>query len=199
MANSDPSPVVLRAVEESDADLIHRWFQDEHFRSLFGYRYPASRRSWAEWASRHSKPSFEGAAFALCDGDPASPIGLGYLRQASPEDRAAEISLGFGAGDSRGRGAGRRASIELCRFGFEVMGLRRIYAWVMAHNKPAIGTCESLGAVREGAARQARLVQGKAVDLVLFGLLADEFAAMFPSTWPGGSGTGAEAGSRARP
>lgn len=168
--------IVLRAVEPDDGELIYSWFQDEWFRHIFGYRYPASRGNWIEWATANKKPSYERATFMICARESGTAVGLGTLRTSAPEDRSAEISLALGTANVRNRGLGREAAVRLCRFGFEIMGLRRVYCWILASNTPAISICDALGATREGVARRARLVAGKPMDLILYGLLAEELA-----------------------
>ncbi|NEW37785.1 GNAT family N-acetyltransferase [Nocardia cyriacigeorgica] len=65
----------------------------------------------------------------------------------------------------------------LSRFGFEVIGLHPMYAWILDRNRAAIAACAVVGAVREGVARKARFVDGHHSDLMLYGVLAEEFAA----------------------
>ncbi|MFE3319558.1 GNAT family N-acetyltransferase [Nocardia sp. NPDC059195] len=60
--------------------------------------------------------------------------------------------------------------------GLLVMGLHRMYAWILDRNRAGIAACAAVGAVREGVARQARFVDGQHSDLMLYGVLAEEYA-----------------------
>ncbi|WSF93153.1 GNAT family N-acetyltransferase [Nocardia vinacea] len=182
--------VALRAPEESDVEVLHKWFQEESFRLAVGYRYPSSKRMWTQWIASYEQVSYNNATFIFCMMDSGAPIGLGSLSHQSPEDRSAEFGIAIGETDNRRRGLGAEAGELLARFGFEVMGLRRMYSWILTQNSAAVAACESIGAIREGVARNARLVHGAPADLALYGLLAEEFAAIFrktPST-PAGAG-----------
>ncbi|QHC33108.1 GNAT family N-acetyltransferase [Streptomyces sp. HF10] len=168
--------VALRALEPEDADVVFAWFQEDYFRDMFGYRYPVGRGGWRDWIDRHGKPSYHDATFMLYSTEDGAALGLGALRNPGSEDRSAEVSLALGDISSRGLGLGREAALLMAEFGFHVMGLRRIYAWVLAQNLPAAAACQAAGAVQEGIARKARLVNGTPVDAVLYGVLAEEFA-----------------------
>lgn len=70
---------------------------------------------------------------------------------------------------------------EACRaavdFGFRELGLARIYAQVLSGNEASEHVLEKLGMVREGAKRQ-HIKKGKKLhDVVLYGLLRDEWLA----------------------
>ncbi|MFC9993951.1 GNAT family N-acetyltransferase [Nocardia sp. NPDC127526] len=172
---------MLRALEDSDSSVLYEWFQQEWFRTLVGYRYPSSRRMWAQWVTSNEQISFGGAVLMICSIDDMRPIGLGTLRNQNPEDRAAEFSIALGDVGQHHHGLGTEAGVLLGRFGFEVMGLRRMYSWVLTQNIAAIAACEAIGAVREGIARKARLVNGIPADVALYALLAEEFAELFGS------------------
>ena len=70
---------------------------------------------------------------------------------------------------------------EACRaiidFGFRELGLARIYAQVLSGNEASEHVLEKLGMTREGAKRQ-HIKKGKKLhDVVLYGLLRDEWPA----------------------
>ncbi|MFE3445032.1 GNAT family N-acetyltransferase [Nocardia sp. NPDC059180] len=168
--------VALRAAEPGDAETLYRWFQQDWFRTAVGQRYPQSRSAWEQWIAAHQNISYGNVSFMVCLTDGGTPIGMGSLNRQSPEDRSAEFGVAIGEARYLRGALGIEAAELLGRFGFEVMGLHRMYAWILDRNRAAIAACTAVGAVREGVARQARLVDGHHSDLMLYGVLAEEFA-----------------------
>lgn len=81
--------------------------------------------------------------------------------------------------DRAGTGAGRAFLAALVAHAFGPLGARRIWLDASAENPRALALYERLGFRREGVMRQQwfRPVLGRAVDLHVFGLMRDEWAA----------------------
>jgi RimJ/RimL family protein N-acetyltransferase len=62
----------------------------------------------------------------------------------------------------------------VCRFGFEMLGLRRIEWWARVGNEPSRRVAEKLGFTMEGTCRARLLHRGERVDAWVGGLLAGE-------------------------
>jgi RimJ/RimL family protein N-acetyltransferase len=73
--------------------------------------------------------------------------------------------------NSRGRGIGTAAIIQLVEFGFTRRNLYRIHLQAIASNTAAIRAYEKAGFVIEGRQRQHAWVRGAYVDIVLMGIL----------------------------
>ena len=83
--------------------------------------------------------------------------------------------LGMGlAPDARGRGLGQRLLDDALAEGFG-KGLTRIELEVFASNARAIALYRQAGLVEEGCRRRARIIDGIEDDILLFGLLRDEW------------------------
>ena len=76
----------------------------------------------------------------------------------------------------RGRGLGVDVVPILCRYGFQVRGLRRLQLETLADNHAMMAVASKLGFTREGMTRNSSWVNGRFCDDVIFGLLAEEFA-----------------------
>lgn len=167
--------VVLSAVEDADAEIIHGWYADETFRLISGARYPASAQRWRDWAAKHREPEFGNAVFAVRAECHDKIIGITMLRHPSVEDRSAEVAVMIGRAEHRRQGYGTAASIATLRFGFQVMGLHRIDMRILAHNAAALALAKVCGAVHEGTARDGRFVNGQFRDVERLSVLAHEF------------------------
>ena len=67
------------------------------------------------------------------------------------------------------------AVIAAIRFGFENLGLNRIHANHLARNPASGRVMEKAGLIREGVARQHTKKWGKHEDLILYGLLREDW------------------------
>ena len=98
-------------------------------------------------------------------------VGSCQLHSIHPVHRSAELQIRIGAEDAQGRGVGREALRQLLRYGFEDLELHRIYLHVFVTNDRAIRLYERAGFRREGVLREAALIEGAWVDLVLMAVL----------------------------
>lgn len=76
------------------------------------------------------------------------------------------------------KGIGKEALNLTIKFGFEQLGLNRIYARVMHPNKVSAHLLESVGFVREGVMREAVRRENEWWDYLWFSMLADEYQAL---------------------
>ena len=77
-----------------------------------------------------------------------SGVSIGDSRLApGPGSRAARFSIMIGDRQFRGRGMGTEATLLVCRYGFEQLGLEEIRLEVDPQNAPAVRAYESVGFV----------------------------------------------------
>ncbi|HEY5950346.1 MAG TPA: GNAT family protein [Kofleriaceae bacterium] len=89
-------------------------------------------------------------------------------------DRRAELGYWLGA-DAWGHGFATEAASALVDFGFAELGLSRIYAHVLEGNAASCRVLEKVGMINEGIRRQHVRKGKKLLDVVLFGMLRDEW------------------------
>jgi [ribosomal protein S5]-alanine N-acetyltransferase len=89
-------------------------------------------------------------------------------------DRRAELGYWLGA-DAWGLGYATEAASALVDFGFGELGLSRIYAHVLEGNDASCRVLEKLGMLNEGMRRQHVRKGKKLLDVVLYGMLRDEW------------------------
>lgn len=94
----------------------------------------------------------------------AAHVGNVWLWAIDRRHRKAELRVVIGEQAARGQGLGAAAIDELCRHGFEQLGLHRIYAYVLAVNPAARRAFERAGFVLEGTLRDDRWAGDRFVD-----------------------------------
>lgn len=109
----------------------------------------------------------------LIDG---SVIGDVALQEIDWKNRSCSIGLGIAKMSNRGKGFGSEAVRLLLDYGFNNIGLERIWANTLEQNKGAQCSLINNGFTLEGKERQAVYFAGKRWDRYHYGLLRDEFA-----------------------
>jgi RimJ/RimL family protein N-acetyltransferase len=171
--------VALRARIESDVAVLHTELYDDVVT-----RSRADTRPWRPLTADSPLSPFrvidpaEGftpfSVVELTDGEPLA--GEAVLWGIDLHNRSAHIGLSLRPA-FRGRGLGADVVRVLCGYGFANLGLHRLALETLSDNVAMIRTAERLGFVREGVSRQGSWVTGHFHDDVLFGLLAEEWAA----------------------
>jgi RimJ/RimL family protein N-acetyltransferase len=103
-----------------------------------------------------------------------SVIGNASLFEIDLHQRCATFGMRFLA-VGRGHGFGTEALRLLCDYGFRIRGLHRLQCDTLARNGPMIAVATKVGFRQEVRMREAGWVDGQWDDLLLFGLLAEEW------------------------
>jgi RimJ/RimL family protein N-acetyltransferase len=171
----------LRARAGNDAEILHA----ELYEDVEGW-LRGSHRPWTPVPAGPRSPyvvpeddqkgvleagTAEFSIVELSSGDLAGSCGLWGL---DVHNRSGHVGIELRPA-FRGRGLGRDAVRVVCRYGFAILGLRRMQLETLADNHAMIAVAEHLGFTREGTMRQASWVNGAFLDDAVFGLLADEF------------------------
>jgi RimJ/RimL family protein N-acetyltransferase len=101
-------------------------------------------------------------------------IGNCGIRLNAPETRAADIGYEL---DPRywGHGYATEAARAIVAFGFEQLGLHRVWSWCIADNVGSARVLEKLGMRREGRLRDHEWFKGRWWDTLLYAILEDEW------------------------
>jgi RimJ/RimL family protein N-acetyltransferase len=165
--------VRLRAAEATDAGWLAALLNDREVTRYLMPRYPTTVARQLQRIDEWGAPAFGQARFVIEDVENGTAVGMANLRDATPEDRDAEVDLLL-AREFWGRGLGTEAMRLLVAFGIEQMGLHRIHLWVIAGNAAARAVYVKVGFVSEGVARQSFYKDGRWHDMELMALLADD-------------------------
>ena len=108
--------------------------------------------------------------FGIDDGQLVGVIGLHLNRQ----DNRAELGYWIGV-PFWGRGYATEAATEVVRYGFEELGLNKIYAGYFSRNPASGNVLRKIGMRHEGTLRQQHRKWGEYVDVEFYALTRDEF------------------------
>ncbi|MFN3859150.1 MAG: GNAT family N-acetyltransferase [Caulobacter sp.] len=164
----------LRDLEPGDEDQLYRWRQE-----------PAVER-WMSDAAVPDRQTHQRWFLELLAGEDArgwmitrdsQPAGLLTLAGLTSHHRRAAWNWFVGDAASRGRGVGRAAQVLGLDKAFCDLGLDKVWADVMADNDGGLKVMVAAGFRREGYLRGHVLKDGTRRDVVMIGLLAEEWMA----------------------
>ena len=167
--------VRLRALEPSDLPDYHRWLNDpEVVRHLLIYA-PLSMPDEEAWYEAMRADDSQ-MVFAI-ETETGQHIGNLGLMHINWKDRTAELGIVIGEKSQWGKGYGQGAIRTMLAFVFGEMNLNRIYLRVYADHALAINAYRKCGFVEEGRLRQDVYSEGTYHDMLVMGILKQEFPA----------------------
>ncbi len=163
--------VELSPLRPEDSPVLFAWINDRALVELSAPFRPISQEEHDAWFEQVRQRQ-DARIFGIREGDRL--VGSCQLHAIHPVHRSAELQIRIGAEDARGRGVGQESLQRLLRYGFDELDLHRIYLHVFTTNKRAIRLYERAGFRREGLLREAALIDGAWVDVLLLALLRHE-------------------------
>ena len=167
--------VILRGVEESDIEMLRDMMNDpdtEHM--TVGHHFPQSKAAQAQWFAHFSNDE-KNQRWIIEVRESGEAIGLIAITDIDWKSRDATYGIKLKANGPRGKGYASDSELAMMRFVFEEMGLHRLSSSVLAYNAASIRMTENCGAKREGLKRKAVFKGGKWHDLILYGVLYEDF------------------------
>ena len=169
--------VRLRPPDEADLALFVRWFNDPEVRYWLSMSDGPemtleSEREWYD--EMRADPTRVIWCIETEEGRPIGNLGLHAIDEAQGR---ATLGISIGEKGWWSRGYGTEAIRQVLRYAFAELGLRRVDLQVDEDNVRGIRCYEKCGFVREGLLRAHRLRQGQPVNMVVMGVLQDEFEA----------------------
>ncbi len=168
--------VRLRAIEREDIPNFLRWFNDPEVRQFLEMYLPLSAAQEERWFQTlvERQEEIVLAVEAWVEGAWIH-IGNAGLHRLDWKNRRATLGIVLGEKRFWNRGHGTEAVRTLLRFAFHELGLHRVELEVYSFNPRAIHSYEKAGFRREGVRREALFRDGRFHDVLIMGLLAQEF------------------------
>ncbi|MFE1197096.1 GNAT family N-acetyltransferase [Streptomyces olivaceoviridis] len=167
--------VRLRAIEPDDWAAFAR-FADDDGRRGGPLGLPRSAESYRAWAKQQAVAERDGDRFRLAVETTAGEelVGTVASHRTGRHSGWFEFDVTIGA-EHRRRGYAAEALTLLLRFMFAERRYHKCLAVVFAHNEASLALIRRLGFTEEGRLREHVFFAGRYHDLVMMGLLADEF------------------------
>ncbi len=169
--------LILRPVEEGDAPDLFPLINDPDVAAgLLTMPYPYPEEKLVPWikTTRAAMSRKERYEMVMVLKETGLPIGACSLNEISWKHLHAEMSYWLGK-PYWGQGYMTEAVKRMLAFGFEELGLERIYACCFTDNPASARVLEKAGFGYEGCARHEYKKGDKFVDMLHFGMIREDF------------------------
>ena len=169
----------FRRPEHSDLEAFVSWLNDPEVRQGLSHYLPMSMAQEERWFEDMLKrpPREQVLCIEAKKGRGWTLIGNTGFFSFDDQVRSAEIGIMLGEKEQWGQGYGTEAMQLAHEFGFQILNLNRIWLRVYEDNPRAIHVYEKVGYQHEGRQRQMRFHNGQYLDVLLMGILRDEWLA----------------------
>ncbi|MER6271513.1 GNAT family protein [Streptomyces sp900105755] len=138
---------------------------------------PRSAEGYRVWAREQAAAKSDADCFQLAIEAVDTGVTVGAVGSHLADSRAGWFEYGVTIGaEHRRKGYAVEAVVLLMRFMFAERRYHRCQARIFAHNEASLTLHRRLGFTEEGRLRDHVFVAGRHRDLVMMGMLADEFA-----------------------
>ena len=165
---------------EKDPEIESKWTHDSRFMRMYEIE-PARPVSAAMLKKKYEKLEKEIDEeknifyFTIRAKEDDRLIGKALIQRIEWSNGNGWIRLGIGSQDDQRKGYGTQTLAMLLRFAFAELNLYRVSASVQEYNEAGIALLKKFGFVEEVRRRQALDRDGRRWDLLVFGLLKDEW------------------------
>lgn len=166
--------VYLTAVDESSLEQLRAWRNRSELRRYFREHREISQQMQDKWFKERVLGNPDQYDFEIHENGFGKFIGHCGLYYVNRVNRSAEFTIYIGDDEHRGRGCGSDALRTLFRYGFETLGLHRIWCEVFSNNA-AINVYRRLGFVDEGVLREHHYDEGRFWDCHILSMLRREW------------------------
>lgn len=161
----------IRKIEEKDLEERVAWMNNPKVYESMHYVVPVCYENTVMWY-KNNKNNLSRYDMVFED-EKGRLVAMGGLTSIDPHIKKAEFYI-FVDPESQGKGIGSEASALLCKYGFESLGLNKIYLHTNESNIGARKTYEKIGFKLEGILRSEAIVRGRCEDRLYYGLMAYE-------------------------
>ena len=177
--NPEGARVLLRPIALEDTPLIVKWRSlPSVYMNLYSRRptLPSEHEAWMRGYVLTGKC----AQFIIVEKETQTPVGSVFIKNIDRSAQKGEYGIFIGEESARGKGLGSEAARLMLQYGFEALGLHRIYLSVFAYNQAAIQSYKRAGFRTEGVFRDDFLYDGRYEDIVWMAAIREEWERL---TW----------------
>lgn len=162
----------LRPLREGDLPYRVKWMNNPLVYTTMHFAIPITLEKTRHWFS-NSKDNTNRYDMAFEDED-GNLVAMGGLTSIDEAIQKGELYI-FVNPDRQGEGIGYQATYLLCKYGFEILHLQKIYLFTNASNQKARKLYEKIGFELEGLHRSELKKPSGFEDRIYYGLLSYEF------------------------
>lgn len=162
----------LVPVDYSHRDAIREWRNRPEVARFMKETDPISEADHARWFDAMMVDPRSHYWIVTVDG---APSGIAHLSSISEKDRRCDWGYYLASNSARGAGVGSYVWYRLLDYAFGVLDLEKVCAEVLGFNDRVLAMHATFGFTREGLLRHHVRRPDGVYDIVLFGLLREEW------------------------
>jgi len=165
----------LSTLTEEDSSLIADWYAEGNFMRLYSAAtaFPKTKTDILEMIEQ-GQDDEAWFMFGLRRLRDDFLVGMGGFDEISWRNRVGWLALAVGR-ENWGQGYGSEALQILLRYGFMELDLHKVQLTVLGYNERALGIYRKAGFRQEGVFREFVYRDAERHDMILMGMLADEW------------------------
>jgi len=169
----------LRHIETADLPHLAGWINDPTVRAGIGPYLPRSVPNQVKWFEKMLAlpPDEQWFVIEVQEGGAWQMIGNCGFFAIDRHAQTVEVGIMIGERARWGQGYGTKTMLLLNELAFNTLNVNRIFLRVNENNLGAIRCYEKAGYRHEVRQRQAALVNGNYIDLLIMGTVRDEWLA----------------------
>lgn len=174
--------VRLRAIEEGDLPLFHKWGNDPAlWRLLGGWHFPSSEKSTRTWFEKIQGDQLN-IRLAITT-EEHGVIGLANILDIDWKNKNAFHGMMLGDKDLRGKGIGVDTVMAIMRYAFDELGLHRLDGSMIEFNETSFKLyCGKCAWQIEGRQRDWYYREGRHWDRVTVGVTENDYRELISKT-----------------
>lgn len=170
--------VYLRPLEPTDADVVHRWYEDTRIQTLMGdppMSLAARRQRYEDAVKAGGAEVFR---FVICLLDDDQVVGRTDVFEIDRQNGSCAFGITIGQPDLWGTGLGTDAVNAVVDFAFGQLRMERVWLDTDDHNARAQAAYRKAGFAEEGRFRHAFYQDGRWTDDIRMAMLREEWEAL---------------------
>lgn len=174
--------ILLRAIEESDLALLHKWGNDPQTQdTMGGIHFPSSMDFHYAWFKKLKDDDLN-QRFAV-EAPQIGLIGLSSIINIDWRNNHAWHGIMLGDTDTRGKGYGTDTVMATMRYAFEELHFERLDGSMIEYNTASYTFyCNKLGWKKEGVRRRHYFRKGRYWDQIIVGITRDDYMNLIKET-----------------
>lgn len=164
-------------MEMKDCEMVSEMFNDPELENLVvGWAFPVSRYAQEKWLENHYNDSINLRFVIETEEDGA--VGIATLTNIDWKNRHATHGIKLCSKKNRSRGIGTDTVMAIMRYAFDELDLNRLDGSWFSDNLQSKYMYMKCGWTEEGVRRSYIFKRGKFRDLVVTGILAQDYYAL---------------------
>jgi len=168
--------ILLRAIEPKDAEVIFQWNQDSERARLLDFLWPPQSMVSAQtWVNQQALRKLENGEFHwMIENLAGEPVGSISTHQCNQGSGTFSYGLDV-AEEHRGKGYAQAAIRLVLKYYFQELRYQKVTVFIHEDNPASVALHVKLGFRLEGRLRRMVYTRGQYLDMIYYGLTAEEF------------------------